>query len=156
MKRLFTAALMTLVLSCGAASAQVYCGPRSFDGQHKNEVSGYLTSGKNVVTSYFFGESFNYTHHFTDRWSISGGEILQTKKGLVSINATGSYRIPTGRRSDLFLDARVVNNAYTRWSTYELLVNTSAQWVASYVDVRFGLSFIHYYKYKVKKDVVKG
>ena len=151
MKKLLIPFLVTFVLSCDMVSAQSYFGPRSFDGEHKNEISGYLTAGKNVVTSFFVGENFNYIHHFTDRWSINAGEVVQFNKNLFSINVAGTYRLPTGR-NNLFFDAKVVNNAYTRWSTYELLLNASAYWEASYMDIRFGISFIHYYKYQVKDE----
>ena len=151
-KKSFTGVLLFLSLGSVFCQAQdVYSGSRRFDGEHRNEVSGYLSGGRNVVTNAFVGESFTYTHHFTDRWSIRAGEQAQFIKGHVSLDATGTYRLPTGR-SNLYFDARVVNSAYTRWDTYELLLNASAHWQTAYVDLRFGLSYIHYYKYKVKEE----
>ena len=152
MKRSLLGILLALTLGCGVASAQwAYSGLRRFDGEHRNEISGFLSGGQNVVTSAFVGENFAYTHHFTDRWSVTGAEEVQFIKGLVSLNAMGTYRLPVGR-SSMYFDASVTNNAYTRWSTYELLLNTSAFWQTSYFDMRFGVSFIHYYKYKVKTE----
>ena len=133
------------------ASAQTYSGLRQFDGQHKNEIAGNLLGGGNVITGVVFGEACTYTHHFTERWSLSAGEQMQINKWLWSADVMGTYRIPF-RRSSLYFDGRVVNNFYTPWSTYEFIGNLSTFWEASHFDVRFGLSFIHYYKYKVKNE----
>ena len=35
---------------CLPATAQTFCGEHKYDGEHKNEVSGYIVGGRNVVT----------------------------------------------------------------------------------------------------------
>ena len=144
--------LLVLLLSAGAgASAQTYSGERKFDGVHRNEISGNLMWGFNVVTGTVIGEAATYTRHLTDRWSISAGEQVQFIKWLYSVDLMGTYRLPL-RHSNLYFDGRVVNNLYTQWDMQELLINASAFWESSHFDLRLGMSYIHYYKYKIKED----
>jgi len=146
--------ILLLLQAATSASAQAfitYGGSRKFDGIHKNEIYGNLVYGGNVVTGRFFGEAASYTRHFTERWSITGGEQAQLLKQLYSLDLTGTYRIPF-KRSSLFFDARVAGNHYHQWDVNELLINTAAYWETNYVDLRFGVSFIHYHKHNVKEE----
>lgn len=153
MKRIFYAFLLPglLMLASFGANAQTYSGPRQFDGVHRNEVSGNLALGYNVVSGWFVGQAGTYTRHFTDRWSLSAGEQVQILKWLFSADVMGTYRLPF-RHSSLYFDARLVNNVYAQWDQYEIIANASAFWETSHFDLRLGMSFIHYYKYKVKEE----
>ena len=155
MKSLRRLLVVLLLLQAGTgASAQayiIYGGTRQFDGVHRNEIYGNLVYGGNVVTGRFFGEAASYTRHLTERWSVSGGEQAQFLKQLYSLDMTGTYRIPF-KRSSLYIDTRVVGNRYHQWDVNELLVNTSAYWETNYVDLRFGVSFIHFKKQNVKEE----
>lgn len=145
---------LLLIQAATGASAQTfitYGGERKFDGIHKNEIYGNLVYGDNVVSGLFFGEAASYTRHFTDRWSITGGEQVQLFKQLYSIDVTGTYRIPF-KRSSLYIDTRMAENHYHQWDVDELLINTAAYWETNYVDLRFGVSFIHFFKRDVKEE----
>lgn len=142
--------LLLFPLSGSFAHAQVYSGERKFDGIHRNEVSGNLSGGFNVVTGWFIGEAGTYTRHFTDRWSLSAGQQIQFLKWLYSADVMGTYRLPLGR-TNLYFDGRLVNNFYTQWDQYEILINASAFWETAHFDLRLGLSYIRYYKYKIKE-----
>lgn len=153
MNRLFRAFLLPglLLLAVFGANAQTYSGPRQFDGVHRNEFSGNLAVGYNVVSGWFIGQAGTYTRHFTDRWSLSAGEQAQVLKWLFSADVMGTYRLPF-RHSSLYFDARLVNNVYTQWDQYELIANASAFWETSHFDLRLGMSYIRYYKYKIKEE----
>ena len=153
MRRYLSTLLLLLLFlpSSPCAHAQVYSGERKFDGIHRNEVSGNLAGGINVVSGAFFGEAATYTHHFTDRWSLSAGQQVQFLKWLCSANVMGTYRLPLGL-TNLYFDGRLVNNFYTQWDQYEILINASAFWETSHFDLRLGMSYIHYYKYKIKEE----
>lgn len=153
MYRLFRAFLLPglLLLAVFGANAQTYSGPRQFDGVHRNEFSGNLAVGYNVVSGWFIGQAGTYTRHFTDRWSLRAGEQVQVLKWLFSADVMGTYRLPF-RHSSLYFDARLVNNVYTQWDQYELIANASAFWETSHFDLRLGMSYICYYKYKIKEE----
>ncbi|MBR0223775.1 MAG: hypothetical protein IJL93_05815 [Bacteroidales bacterium] len=153
MNRLFRAFLLPglLLLAVFGANAQTYSGPRQFDGVHRNEFSGNLAVGYNVVSGWFIGQAGTYTRHFTDRWSLRAGEQVQVLKWLFSADVMGTYRLPF-RHSSLYFDARLVNNVYTQWDQYELIANASAFWETSHFDLRLGMSYIRYYKYKIKEE----
>lgn len=141
MKRIiFCACLLAL---CSGLFAQPDSGSRKYDGEHKNEVSGYLLGGHNVVSGAFAGESFTYTRHLTDRWSVSGGEQIQFFKQLYCLDAMGTYRVPL-RYGNIYFDARVLLNRYQRWGTTEFAANLSAYWETSYVDMRVGASYLRF------------
>ena len=63
----------------------------------------------------------------------------------------GTYRLPLGR-TNLYFDGRLVNNFYTQWDQYEILINASAFWETAHFDLRLGMSYIRYYKYKIKEE----
>ncbi len=153
MKKRYAVLLLLFLfpLSGSFANAQVYSGERKFDSIHRNEVSGNLSGGFNVVTGWFIGEAGTYTRHFTDRWSLSAGQQVQFLKWLYSADVMGTYRLPLGR-TNLYFDGRLVNNFYTQWDQYEILINASAFWETAHFDLRLGMSYIRYYKYKIKEE----
>ena len=141
MKKLFVT--LCILLAGAAAGAQPYSGLRQYDGEHKSVVEGYLTGGSNVVTGGFISEAVTYTHHLTDRWSLSAGEQLQFFKQVYSVDVMGTYRLPAGR-SNFYFDGRFLFNRYDRWKVNEPILHLSALWETSYVDLRLGGSYIHY------------
>lgn len=142
MKRLILSVFF--VLSAAAAlNAQTYTGPRAFDGEHRNEVNGYLIGGTNVVTGTFFGQAVRYTRHLTDRWSISGSEHMQYLKQVYSVDVMGTFRIPIKRRN-LYIDGRIIYNRYNQWQTNEFIAHVSALWESRYWDLRWGWSLVQY------------
>ena len=143
---------LALLFSGFEAKAQPYSGLRAYDGEHRNEISGYLIGGSNVITGSFFGEAATYTHHFTDRWSITAGQQVQFLKWQISTDVMGTYRLPVGRRYNLYFDARILNNFYARWHTQEFAINASAYWEGSYFDMRLGLSYVHLYRYWMNEE----
>lgn len=143
----FASKLLLLILALAglsSADAQTYSGSRKFDGVHKNELDGTLSGGYNVVTGAFFGESFTYTRHLTDRWSIHGAEQVQFLKWLFSTDVTGTYRLPVGKKSNLYIDGRFIYNRYQRWKMNETIANLSFQMEWNYVDLRTGISYKRY------------
>jgi len=142
---------LLLLLAALTVSAQTYSGGRKFDGEHRTELAGYLMGGSNVVTGLFAGEAFTYTRHLTDRWSISAGEQVQLFKRLYSMDVMGTYRLPVGR-ANLYFDGRVVFNRYDRWNMNEPILHLSALWETSYIDLRVGASYVHYWKAAVKTE----
>lgn len=129
--------------ACWGMSAQTYSGPRAYDGVHKNEVSGYLTGGYNVVTDWFIGEAATYTRHLSDRWSVSGGEQAQFFKQLYSADVMGTYRLPL-RHCNIYFDGRILLNRYNQWRVYEGIFNLSAYLETPYFDMRIGESLVQY------------
>ena len=71
-------------------SAQTFCGEHKFDGQHRNEVSGYVMAGTNVVTKGFGGISASYKRHLTDRWNVEGKMQMQFGKQLLTSISTAN------------------------------------------------------------------
>ena len=142
--------LSVLALFAGSGlSAQTYSGPRAYDGVHKNEISGYLTGGFNVVTDWFFGEAATYTRHLSDRWSISGGEQAQLLKQLYSLDVMGTYRLPF-RYGNVYFDGRLLLNRYNQWRVYEGIANFSISLETPHFDMRIGESLIRYRMNHVK------
>ena len=152
MRAIITTLLTSLTLLAAVpASAQVFNGYRQFDGKHKNEVSGFLSTGYNVVTGTFVGEAGTYTHHFTPRWSISAGQQIQFLKQVYSVDVMGTYRIPIGKKSNVYIDGRVLFNHYGQWSVNEPIINLSGYLETNYIDLRWGWSFVSYLKTNVKE-----
>ena len=125
------------------ARAQAYCGEHQFDGEHKNEVSGYVMAGDNVVSGRFGGLAGSYMHHFTPRWHVGGDAQVQMFKQLYSIDVQGGYRLPV-KYGHIYFDAKGMFNFYHRWGFTESLFNLSATWESAYVDIRLGESLIHF------------
>jgi len=143
MKRVFVFLSIALWLHAGL-QAQPYSGPRGFDSVHRNEISGFLSGGHNTVTGFFVGEAVHFIHHLNDRWSVGGGEQILFFKQLFSLDAKGIYRLPLGK-SDLFFIAHALLNGYNLWNASEIILNASALWESKFVDIRLGLSYIHYW-----------
>lgn len=140
-KRILSFAILLVEI---AAMAQPYSGSRRFDGAHRDVVEGYLTGGSNVVTGGFISEAVTYTRHLTDRWSVGAGEQIQFFKQVYSADVTGTYRLPAGK-TNLYFDGRLLFNRYNHWRVNEPILHLSALWETSYVDLRLGGSYIHYW-----------
>ena len=123
--------------------------PGAYDGV-SNVIDGTFLGGFNVVTGWFVGESGTYTRHLTGRWSVSAGEQVQLFKQLYSLDVMGTYRLPIGR-TNLYFDGRLLFNRYDRWNVNEPIVNLSAYWETSYVDLRLGESLVRYHKIGVMR-----
>lgn len=141
MKRVFS--LWVLCLAVMMAQAQVYCGEHKYDGKHKNEVSGYLQGGKNIVTGTFVGPTAFYTHHFTDRVSVEGGVDVPFGKGKFGLSAKGTYRLPVSY-FNFYFSGKLLYNRYTKFRTNEYNANLSLTWETPYYDLTLGESLIHY------------
>ncbi len=64
--------ILALAAHGNGVSAQTYMGDDAFDGTHKNEVTGYMSLGSNIITGFFMGPAVEYKRHFTPRWSAMG------------------------------------------------------------------------------------
>lgn len=134
------------MMSFVAATLQAqnaYTGRHKFDGEHKNELSGYLMGGTNVVSGTFGGFEASYKRHLTDRWHVGADAQVQFGKQLYSIDVQGGYRLPIGW-SDFYIDGKAMFNRYNRWSTNEVVGNLSITWEMPYFYVRIGESLIHF------------
>lgn len=135
-----------IMMSFVAATLQAqnaYTGRHKFDGEHKNELSGYLMGGTNVVSGAFGGFEASYKRHLTDRWHVGADAQMQFGKQLYSIDVQGGYRLPIGW-SDFYIDGKAMFNRYNRWSTNEVVGNLSITWEMPYFYVRIGESLIHF------------
>lgn len=140
-----TILLMTLLLMAMVdIKAQAFNGVHKFDGEHKNELSGYLMGGHNVVTREFVGVEGSYKRHFTDRWHVGGDWQLQFFKQLYSVDVQGGYRLPIGW-SDFYFDGKLMYNRYNRTKTNEIVANLSITWETPYFNLRIGESYLHYH-----------
>ena len=135
-----------IMMSFVAATLQAqnaYTGRHKFDGEHKNELSGYLMGGTNVVSGTFGGFEASYKRHLTDRWHVGADAQMQFGKQLYSIDVQGGYRLPIGW-SDFYIDGKAMFSRYNRWSTNEVVGNLSITWEMPYFYVRIGESLIHF------------
>ena len=135
-----------IMMSFVAATLQAqnaYTGRHKFDGEHKNELSGYLMGGTNVVSGTFGGFEASYKRHLTDRWHVGADAQIQFGKQLYSIDVQGGYRLPIGW-SDFYIDGKAMFNRYNRWNTNEVVGNLSITWEMPYFYVRIGESLIHF------------
>ncbi len=142
MKKLLLMLLMAEA-GIGTVGAQAYNGNHAFDGEHKNEVSGYIVAGNNVVTDGFGGLAASYTRHFTPRWHVGGDMQMQFGKQLFSFAAGGGYRLPL-KYGSIYFDGRFHYNRYHKFNFNEIIGNLSVIWESPYVDIRLGESIIHY------------
>ena len=123
MKRLtlFTA----MMLFVGICQAQIsFTGLHKYDGEHKNEISGYVMGGHNVVVGAFGGLEASYKRHFTDRWHAGADVQAQFSKQLYSVDVQGGYQ---------------------RWGANEMIANLAVTWETPYIYLRVGESYIHYH-----------
>lgn len=134
---------LSLAALATTASAQVFTGEHKYDGEHKNELSGYFMGGYNVVVEGFGGLAASYKHHLTDRWTVGGDAQAQLGKQLYSIDAKGGYRLPF-KWMDFYFDATLLYNRYERWKANEKIANLSVTWETPYVYLRVGESLIRW------------
>ena len=134
---------LSLAALATTASAQVFTGEHKYDGEHKNELSGYFMGGYNVVVEGFGGFAASYKHHLTDRWTVGGDAQAQLGKQLYSIDAKGGYRLPF-KWMDFYFDATLLYNRYERWKANEKIANLSVTWETPYVYLRVGESLIRW------------
>ena len=139
----FTTVVLSMLMATAALHGQVYSGDLKFDGEHKNEVSGYLEGGKNIVTRVFVGPAVSYTRHFTPRWSTEGAFEIPIGKGKYGIYAKGIYHLPL-RHFSIYFSGKLMYNRYTEYHTNEYAANLSALLQGSYFDINVGESFIRY------------
>ena len=140
--------LLALIgMTVGTVWAQnSYIAEKQYDGEHKNEVSGYVMGGTNVVTDGFGGLEASYTRHLTPRWHMGGDAQVQFGKELYSIDVTGGYRLPV-KYGNIYFDGKAMLNRYAKFGFTETLFNLSATWESAYVDIRIGESLIHYHSH---------
>ncbi len=141
-KRFLLAVLFTACFAFGWAQNS-YIPYKVYDGEHKNEISGYVMGGTNVVTDGFGGLAASYTRHFTPRWHVKGAAQMQFGKQLFSVDVQGGYRLPV-KYGHIYFDAKAMMNFYHKWGFTESLFNLSATWESAYVDIRIGESLIHF------------
>lgn len=116
-----------LLMSVLLMQAQTYCGLHKYDGEHKNEASGYMMGGSNVVSDAFFGFEGSYQRHLTDRWHVGGDMQIQFGKQLYSVDVKGGYRLPVSWM-DFYFDGQFMYNRYNRWDANETIANISITW----------------------------
>ena len=135
----------TLLLTATAltAAGQYYSGDHAFDGEHKNEASVSLTTGKNVITGPCIGNTLHYKHYFNNHWSVDGGANLQYTKGLYGFKAKGEYHLKL-KSFHIFASGEYMFNHYHSYNTNENVVNMSARFERSYWDITLGGSLIGY------------
>ncbi len=143
MKRQLIALLIAAASLTSTAQVHSYCGDHRFDGEHRNEIAGYVMAGNNVITRGFGGLSATYVRHITSRWSVSGSMQQQFGKPLFSIAASGAYRLPVWK-FNFYFSGQMLYNRYHFAGANEFDTNLSATWEGPCFDVRLGLSYINY------------
>ena len=144
-KKLLTL-LIVAAVSCCAWAQNSYIPYKTFDGEHKNEISAYTMAGDNVVTDFFMGLSASYTRHLTNRWHVGGDMQMQFGKQLFSVDVQGGYRLPI-KYGNIDFSAKVMYNYYHKFGFHERAYNVSATWESAYVDLRLGGSKVHYHSH---------
>ncbi len=144
-KKLLTL-LIVAAVSCCAWAQNSYIPYKTFDGEHKNEISAYTMAGDNVVTDFFMGLSASYTRHLTNRWHVGGDMQMQFGKQLFSVDVQGGYRLPI-KYGNIDFSAKVMYNYYHKFGFHEMAYNVSATWESAYVDLRLGGSKVHYHSH---------
>ena len=144
-KKLLTL-LIVAAVSCCAWAQNSYIPYKTFDGEHKNEISAYTMGGDNVVTDFFMGLSASYTRHLTNRWHVGGDMQMQFGKELFSVDVQGGYRLPI-KYGNIDFSAKVMYNYYHKFGFHEMAYNVSATWESAYVDLRLGGSKVHYHSH---------
>ena len=144
-KKLLTLLIVAAVSSCAWAQNS-YIPYKTFDGEHKNEISAYTMAGDNVVTDFFMGLSASYTRHLTNRWHVGGDMQMQFGKQLFSVDVQGGYRLPI-KYGNIDFSAKVMYNYYHKFGFHEMAYNVSATWESAYVDMRLGGSKVHYHSH---------
>ena len=138
---------MLLMLAMAAqAQEPVFCGEHKYDGEHKNEVSGYLQAGTNIVTGKFLGPAVIYTRHLTDRINVEAGIDAPFGKGKVGLSTKGTYRLPVSWMN-FYFSAKLLYNCYTdmNYKTQEYNANISGTFETPYFDLTLGETLIRYH-----------
>lgn len=133
--------LLLVCLACTTINAQdiSYSGSHRFDGTHKNEVSGYVQGGPNVVCDWFVAPAVNYKHHFNKHWSVGGATQFQFHKQQFSLAAKGTWRTSIHREYfSLYASAKLMYNYYHQWGANEWAGNLSVTWEHPYFDITVG------------------
>lgn len=143
MKRNTLFLLLFICQSIVVSAQNSYCAERFYDDEHKNEISGYVMVGNNVITDVFGGLSVSYQRHLTPRWHVGGDAQMQFSKQLFSVDVQGGYRLPV-KYGNIYFDGKLLYNRYNKWGFNEYIANLSATWESAYVDIRIGESFIRY------------
>ncbi len=134
-----------MLLFVGICLAQnSYIGQHKYDGEHKNELYGYLMGGHNVVVGAYGGLEASYKRHFTDRWHAGADAQFQLSKLLYSADLQGGYRLPL-KWMDFYFDGKLLYNRYQKWKANEIIANLAVTWETPYVYLRVGESYIHYH-----------
>ena len=137
--------MTTLLLVVGVCQAQnAFTGVHKYDGEHKNEISGYTMFGKNVVVDAYGGLEASYKRHFTDRWHAGADAQAQFGKQLYSVDLKGGYRLPV-KWMDFYFNGTLLYNRYQKWRANEYIANLSVTWETPYVMLRLGESLIRYH-----------
>lgn len=139
----FITVVLAIIVATTALHAQVYSGQQGYDGEHKNQVSGYFEGGYNIVTGRYVGPAVSYTHHFTPRWSAEGAIALPMGKSKLGIYGKGTYHLPLPHFS-LFFSGKFMYNRYNDYNTNEYNANVSCMLESSYFDMLIGESWIRY------------
>lgn len=148
MKRLLSrAATMLLLLLAAATTAEaqvpVYCGEHKYDGEHNNEVSGYLQLGNNIVTGKYIGPAVTYTRHLNSHFTAEAGLDLPFGKGKAGFYTKGSYRL-SASYFNFYFSGKLLYNRYTDFHTNEYNANLSTSVETPYFDLTLGETLIHY------------
>ena len=132
-----------LVLAEATATAQYYSGEHTFDGEHKNEVSATLVTGRNIITNASIGTKFHYKHFFNDHWSMDAGLNTQFSKQLYGVKARGEYHFQI-LDFHLFASAEALYNRYYKYNANEFDGNLSLRIERGYWDITLGETLINY------------
>ena len=130
-------------LTVSTAMAQYYSGIHTFDGEHRNEASVSVTTGKNIITGPCIGNTMHYKHYFNNHWSVDGGINLQYTKGLYGYKAKGEYHIQV-QSFHIFASGEYMFNHYHSYNTNENVGNMSLRFERGYWDITLGGSLIGY------------
>ena len=147
MKKVVTLVFLAIAFVSGwAQQTNSYIPYKTFDGEHKNEISGYVMGGNNVVTDKFGGLAVSYTRHLTPRWHVGGDAQMQFGKELFSVDVQGGYRLPL-KYGNISFDGKIMYNCYHKFGFHEMAYNISATWESAYVDIRLGETLVHYHSH---------
>ena len=147
MKKVITLVFLAIAFVSGwAQQTNSYIPYTTFDGEHKNEISGYVMGGNNVVTDKFGGLAVSYTRHLTPRWHVGGDAQMQFGKELFSVDVQGGYRLPL-KYGNISFDGKIMYNFYHKFGFHEMAYNISATWESAYVDIRLGETLVHYHSH---------
>ncbi len=135
--------LWLLAFATGTALAQYYSGDHTYDGEHQNEASASVITGKNIITGPSIGNTMHYKHYFNNHWSVDGGLNAQYTKQLYGFKAKGEYHFKV-KSFHMFASAELLYNRYFKFKTNEIDGNISIRFERGYWDITLGESLINY------------